>query len=182
MKAKSVYVAFLRAINVGGHVVKMDRLRKLFEGEGYTSVETFIASGNVIFDGAGRTEGHERAIEAMLKAALGYEVATFIRTGAELRALASHDAFTPGAVARATSFNVAFLAKPLDAKGKKALMALKTRVDDFHLHEREIYWLSQVRQSESAISNAVFEKTLGQRSTVRGISTVRKMAERYGSQ
>ena len=35
--------------------------------------------------------------------------------------------------------------------------------------------------SESVISNAVFEKTLGQRSTVRGISTVRKMAEKYGS-
>ena len=60
-------------------------------------------------------------------------------------------------------------------------MALKTRVDDFHVHGREVYWLSQVRQSASVISNAVFEKTLGQRSTVRGISTVRKMAEKYGS-
>ena len=76
---------------------------------------------------------------------------------------------------------MAFLAGPLDAKGKKALMALKTRDDDFDVHGREIFWLSRVRQSESMISNAVFEKTLGQRSTVRGISTVRKMAEKYGS-
>jgi uncharacterized protein (DUF1697 family) len=177
------YIAFLRAINVGGNnIVKMDRLRKLFEGEGYSNVETFIASGNVIFDGAGRTDGLERAIEAMLKDALGFEVSTFVRTGAELRALAAHDAFTPAAVAKAARFNVAFLAKPLDAKGKKALMALKTRVEDFHVHGREIYWLSQVMQSESEISNAVFEKTIGQRSTVRGISTVRKMAEKYGTQ
>jgi uncharacterized protein (DUF1697 family) len=149
------YIAFLRAINVGGaNVVKMDRLRKLFEG----------------------------AIEKMLKAALGFEVTTFVRTGAELLALAAHDAFTPSAVARAARFNVAFLAKPLDAKGERALMALKTRVEDLHVHGREIYWLSQVMQSESEISNAVFEKTLRQRSTVRGISTVRKMAERYGAQ
>jgi uncharacterized protein (DUF1697 family) len=176
------YIAFLRAINVGGNnIVKMDRLRKLFEGEGYSNVETFIASGNVIFDGAGRTDGLERAIEAMLKDALGFEVSTFVRTGAELRALAAHDAFTPAAVAKAARLNVAFLAKPLDPKGKKALMALKSRVEDFHVHGREIYWLSQVMQSESEISNAVFEKTLGQRSTVRGISTVRKMAEKYGS-
>ena len=181
MSQTARYIAFLRAINVGGHVVKMDRLRTLFEGEGFTNVETFIASGNVVFDGAGRADALERAIERMLKAALGYDVATFVRTGAELRALAAHDAFSPSAVARATAFNVAFLGRPLDAKGKKALMALKNRVDDFHVNGREIFWLSRVRQSESVISNAVFEKTLGQRSTVRGINTVRKMAEKYGS-
>jgi uncharacterized protein (DUF1697 family) len=176
------YVAFLRAINVGGNnIVKMDRLRKVFESVGFTNVETFIASGNVIFDGAGRTDGLERAIEAMLKKALGYEVSTFVRTGTELRALAAHDAFAAAAVARAARFNVAFLTKPLATTRKKALMALRSGDEDFHVHGREIYWLSQVMQSESEISNGVFEKTLGQRSTVRGISTVRKMAERYGS-
>jgi len=44
------YVAFLRAINVGGHNVKMDALRALFESMKLASVETFIASGNVIFE------------------------------------------------------------------------------------------------------------------------------------
>ena len=43
-------IAFLRAINVGGHNVKMDALRELFIELGCTNVETFIASGNVIFD------------------------------------------------------------------------------------------------------------------------------------
>ena len=42
-------VAFLRAINVGGHVVPMARLAELFRGLGLAEVETFIASGNVIF-------------------------------------------------------------------------------------------------------------------------------------
>src|SRR5678815_3231322 len=44
------FVAFLRAINVGNHTVKMDDLRRLFEQMGFANVETFIASGNVIFD------------------------------------------------------------------------------------------------------------------------------------
>jgi uncharacterized protein (DUF1697 family) len=44
------YVAFLRAINVGGRTVKMGHLRSLFEAMGFSNVETFIASGNVIFD------------------------------------------------------------------------------------------------------------------------------------
>ena len=43
------YVAFLRAVNVGGRLVKMDELRGLFGEAGLRDVETFIASGNVIF-------------------------------------------------------------------------------------------------------------------------------------
>lgn len=46
------YIAFLRTINVGGHTVKMDNFRRLFAALGFAYVETFIASGNVIFDTA----------------------------------------------------------------------------------------------------------------------------------
>jgi len=75
-------VAFLRAINVGGRVVKMHRLRTLFVDEGFANVETFIASGNVVFDlpPAKKAPALERTIEAMLRNALGYEVSTFVRT------------------------------------------------------------------------------------------------------
>ena len=44
------FIAFLRAINVGGRNVKMDALRQIFVEMGFAHVETFIASGNVIFD------------------------------------------------------------------------------------------------------------------------------------
>src|SRR5688500_14117045 len=83
------YVAFLRAINVGGHIVKMDRLRALFEELGFTNVETFIASGQVIFDTrATDTSKLEARIERHLRSALGYDVDTFIRTPAELTRIA----------------------------------------------------------------------------------------------
>ena len=44
------YIALLGGINVGGHRVKMDTLRELFEALGFTNVATFIASGNIIFE------------------------------------------------------------------------------------------------------------------------------------
>ena len=44
------YIAFLRAINVGGRVVTMSRLRDVFVGLGFRGVDTFIASGNVVFE------------------------------------------------------------------------------------------------------------------------------------
>ncbi|NTU66209.1 MAG: DUF1697 domain-containing protein, partial [Chloroflexi bacterium] len=61
------YVAFLRAINVGGHTVKMDALRRHFAALGFAGVEKFIASGNVVFDTTARnTHALEKKIEQHL--------------------------------------------------------------------------------------------------------------------
>lgn len=62
------YVAFLRAINVGGRTVKMDRLREIFESLGLGDVETFIASGNVIFRSRStKPQALEKKIERSLR-------------------------------------------------------------------------------------------------------------------
>jgi uncharacterized protein (DUF1697 family) len=96
------YVAFLRAINVGGHTVKMEALRRLFEGLRFAAVSTFIASGNVVFEtDEGDPVALEQLIERALHVALGYEVATFLRTDAEVALVAAYApfpelAFEPG--------------------------------------------------------------------------------------
>jgi uncharacterized protein (DUF1697 family) len=175
------YIAFLRAINVGGHTVKMDRLREIFESLGLANVETFIASGNVVFEtAAGDTAALEARIATALQAALGHEVATFLRTEAELARIAAHQAFPQPQLDAAQALNIAFLEGPLDAESVRKLMALKTAIDDFAAHEREIYWLCRKKQSESTFSNAVLEKTLHRQSTLRGANTVQKMAAKYG--
>ena len=175
------YIAFLRAINVGGHhTVKMDFLRRLFESLGFSNVETFIASGNVMFETTSKNaQALEREIENRLREALGYEVATFIRTDAELAAVASYKPFSQSDLDGAAALNIAFLADRLDDKSSQRLMTLRTDIDDFHIHEREIYWLCRKKQSGSKISNAVLEKAIGQKSTLRGANTVQKMAAKY---
>jgi uncharacterized protein (DUF1697 family) len=176
------YIAFLRAINVGGHTVTMARLRRLFEEMGYGGVETFIASGNVVFEAAAAsTAALEKTIAARLEKTLGYDVATFVRTPAELAAIAEYEAFRAADVGRARTHCVGFLAEPLGRAARAKLMALRTEVDDFAVHGREIHWLSHVRQSESAFSNAAFEKETGVRATFRGLNTVRKMAATYAA-
>ncbi len=174
------YIAFLRAINVGGHTVAMDRLRQVFESLGFSNVETFIASGNVVFETKSKNvSALADTIEKELEQALGYQVATFIRTGAELAEIANYQPFPEPNLKAATAFNIAFLADALDDKAKQKVMALRTAIDDFHVHGREVYWLCRKKQSESTFSNAVLEKTLGQSSTIRGANTVKKMAEKY---
>jgi uncharacterized protein (DUF1697 family) len=174
------YIAFLRAINVGGHVVKMDVLRGLFESLGFSNVETFIASGNVLFETASKDSIIlEKKIESKLREALGYDVATFIRTDAELKAVANYKAFAQFQLDAAAAFNVAFLKESLDDKSNQKVMALPTDIDDFHVHGRELYWLCQKKQSDSTFSNAVLEKTLGRPSTIRGVNTIQKIVAKY---
>jgi uncharacterized protein (DUF1697 family) len=174
------YIAFLRAINVGGHNVKMDQLRLLFESFNLTNVETFIASGNVIFDTEAQdTRFLERKIEDRLREALGYEVSTFIRTVPELVEIASYKPFQQAELDAAAALNIAFLAEPLDALSEQKLMTLKTAIDNFHVRQREIYWMCQVKQSDSTFSNAVLEKKLGVKATLRGLSTIKNLAVKY---
>jgi uncharacterized protein (DUF1697 family) len=172
------YVAFLRAINVGGHVVKMADLRQQFLALGLDDAETFIASGNVIFSSRASAPTLERRIEKQLHKGFGYEVATFLRTDAEVMAVAGYEPFTRKQIDGCRSLNVAFLNEPLDQRGHAALMGLRSDVDDFHVNARELYWLCQVGQGDSKFSNVALEKLVGRRSTFRGLNTVRRLADR----
>ncbi len=172
--------AFLRAINVGGHTVAMARLKELFEGLGLRNVETFIASGNVVFDGGAASESTlQRKIEGHLQELLGYEVITFLRTDRELAALGKGCPFDETEVAAAKALNVAFLHEPLTVEREARLQTLRTGVDAFRILGREVWWLCQVKQSESTFSNAVFEKTVKIKATFRGFNTLQRLAAKY---
>jgi uncharacterized protein (DUF1697 family) len=174
------YVAFLRAINVGGHVVKMDHLRSVVAGIGVSRVETFIASGNVIFDSAARSASAlEKKIESALHQALGYEVATFIRTTSAVAEVAAREPFS-GLDAPGNTLYVGFLSAAPAAAAQRALLALNSSVDEFHIAGREVFWLSHRKFSESDFSGAKLEKILGVKATLRNITTVRKIAAKYG--
>jgi uncharacterized protein (DUF1697 family) len=173
------YIALLRAINVGGHTVTMERLRALFTDLGFANVETFIASGNVIFESRASAAALERRIEARLLEALGYEVTTFLRTDAEIGRIAAYRPFPEPALKSAAALNVAFLTAPPGPAARSAIEGFRNDIDDFHFHGRELYWLCRKRQSESRFSNAAFERTLKLRATFRSINTVRKLSEKY---
>ena len=177
------YVALLRAINVGGHTVRMEELRRHFAAMGFANVETFIASGNVIFDAprAG-AKTLERKIERALEEALGYKVATFLRTPKELAAVARHQPFAAAELeGEGNVLYVAFLSHEPDAEAARKLSSYADEVDDFHVSGRELYWLSRKRRGESKFSGGLLERTLGARATVRNSTTVRKLAAKYSS-
>lgn len=174
------YVAFLRAINVGGRVVKMDVLKTAFGELGFTNIDTFIASGNVIFDARSKDKANlEGRIERALEETLGYEVATFIRTPPEVAAIARYEPFPRAVMAQAMALNVGLLKAPMDPTLWPLVETFRTESDDFHLNGSELYWISRSRQMESKFSNAAFERKLKMRATFRGLKTMSKLAAKF---
>ena len=175
------YVALLRAINVGGHNVKMDRLRAVFSDMGFTRVESFIASGNIIFDTrTKRGTALERKIESGLVAALGYNVATFIRTPSELKAVAEYTPFEPAEMDRdGNLLYVGFCRAPATTEAQERVSAMSTEIDAFHFHGSELYWLRRTAIGASKCSGARIEMALGSPLTTRNANTVRNLAAKY---
>jgi uncharacterized protein (DUF1697 family) len=172
------YTALLRGINVGGHRVTMERLRELFEALGFGSVETFIASGNVIFTtNESDTATLEAQIETHLKQALGYEVATFLRTPEQLAMVSAACPFTPSDT---DSLYITFLKAPADTALQERLQALPTQTDTFAFANRELYRLVRGKLTASDIPDATLNRAQkGWAGTARNITTVRKLAEKY---
>jgi len=175
------YVAFLRAINVGGHTVKMDYLRRLFEAMGFSNVETFIASGNVIFDSTSKSsKALEGKIEDYLFENLGYKVAGFVRSTTELAEVARYKPFAESELnAEGNILYIGFVADRPSEESKQRLLSYATKIDDFHVYGREVYWLCRKKLGESDFPGARFEKTLGMQATLRNSNTVRRIAAKY---
>lgn len=176
------YIAFLRSVNVGGRTIKMERLREIFSAQGFQNVETFIASGNVIFE-TKRKAGPalEKSIEGALRTEFRYEVPTFVRSADEVAAIAAYEPFPKAEAEKAHAIHVSFLRAPLSEEIAAKLVASRTAVDEFHVNGREYYWLCRVSILETQVKWAAMGKTFSQLSTARNMNTVRRLAAKYCS-
>jgi uncharacterized protein (DUF1697 family) len=174
----TTFIAFLRAINVGGRIVKMTELKKICERIGLDNVSTFIASGNVIFTAGGKASALEKTLEDGLQAALGYAVRTMVRTAAEVAEVAEYQAYSPAALTRGSLY-VGFMQETPAAAAVKKALAMQTAIDELRVHRREVYWLARKNIAESTISMAGVEKALQTPVTFRNINTVRRLAAKY---
>jgi uncharacterized protein (DUF1697 family) len=111
------YIALLRGINVGGHIIKMDRLRMIFSDLGCKNVRSYIHSGNLFFD----TDDAPRelltsTIEERLHQELGYPVPTFLRSIGEVEAMVLQAPFEKIEVTADKRFCVMFTKQLLNTK------------------------------------------------------------------
>jgi len=91
------YVAFLGSINVGGNRLTMAELRAAFEDEGFSDVETVVASGNVLFTHEERpTRGLEEKLELLVRQRFGMRTIAAVRSREEVLAAMADNPFAAG--------------------------------------------------------------------------------------
>jgi uncharacterized protein (DUF1697 family) len=174
------YAAFLRAVNVGKRLVKMETLRTAFDQMGFANVQTVIASGNVVFETPQkRVSRIEQAIESGLEDALGFDVTTFVRTGPELRDLAEHPLVSGQSLKNGDSVFVAFLHDTPALETTRKLTALKAEGERVVVHHHHVLWLVRGRFSDSSLSGPTLERTLGVPATLRNATTIRRMLDKF---
>ena len=179
------YVAFLRAINVGGRFVKMADLRAGLSNNGFGDVETYIQSGNLRFTSSLRsTAGVERALETALEELCGFTVRTIVRTPAQLGEL--------------TAYGMGLAAPPepsLGADARRYVTFLKENADDdlmtrmnewdvlgerAQVRGKEIYIWFGHPSHEAKLTNARIERG-GVVATTRDWKVVSALAEKWGA-
>ncbi len=174
---KVTYVALLRAINVGGHNVKMDALRALFEELSFTNVRTFIQSGNVFFD----TDKTDRSqlttdIEAHLEKSLGYTVPTMLRTVEEIEHIFELNPFKGIEVTDDIRLMILFLSQPIS---KDIIFPLKSDKGDIEILSataQEAFVILRILQPGKVPDVSKFiEKNFGAKATGRFYHTTEKL-------
>jgi uncharacterized protein (DUF1697 family) len=164
----TVFVALLRAVNVGGTgKLPMAELKRMCEAAGFTKVRTYIASGNVVFEAAPSEAAVKSKLEAILKDYAGKPVGVLVRSAAEIKAVLADNPFVAAPPNRVMAI---FLddAPPSDAADRAANRA----DEEIQLGRREIYvsYPSGMGQSKLRIPAA-------RDGTARNMNTVAKLAE-----
>lgn len=161
------YVALLRAVNVGGTgSLPMSKLKAMCEDAGFSDVQTYIASGNVVFDSKSGEKSVKAALEKRLAAFSGRKAAVLVRTAAEMKAVLSANPF-PKAPAK---FCVVHF---LDAKPSAGALkeAKGVNGEKMKLGKREIYVHYVGGQGRSKLKIPAAAE-----GTARNLNTVAKLA------
>jgi uncharacterized protein (DUF1697 family) len=173
------YVAFLRGMNLGRRRITNDELCQHITALGFSGVSAFLASGNVIFDARQSAEDKvARRLEDGLREALDYEVPTFLRTAAEVRKIAAHQAFDRASGSDGGKLQVAMLARAPTAAARRTVLALSCEADRLALLGRELYWLPRGKLTESELDLRAIEKALGSM-TMRTRRTIERIAAKF---
>jgi uncharacterized protein (DUF1697 family) len=155
----TIYIALLRGINVGGkNKIKMAELRNSLETMDLERVQTYIQSGNILFESNESEEQLRFQMEQKIEKDFGFLIPVILRTAAELDFLAGNCPFSEEAVAEAEaaseveSLYVSLLLEAPSNEAVENLSAYRSELDEYRINGRDVYLLfhRSVRNSKLA--------------------------------
>jgi uncharacterized protein (DUF1697 family) len=172
-------IAFLRGINVGGHhMIKMDELRKLLVSLKLKDPQTYLQSGNVIFETAERDEGKlAKRIENAIEHAFGFRPAVILRTAAEIQDAVARNPFAGRADIEPNKLLVVFLADEPTPDALATARLIKADPEELHIDGREAFIYYAAGMARPKLSWPAVERALKTSGTGRNWNTVTKLLE-----
>lgn len=173
------HVVLLRGINLGAaNRLSMPELRDALSDEGFTDVQTYVQSGNVLLEYAASPAGLAAEIERLLLERFGLRVPVVTRSGQELAAVVQGNPF-PGAAAQDPKrYQVTFLSEEPDEEAAARVAALALDGELFAVRGREAYAFHPASVHASKLANSLTPKKLGVGcATARNWTTVTALLE-----
>jgi uncharacterized protein (DUF1697 family) len=172
------YVALLRGINVGGNtMIKMEVLRKTFEGLGFDRVVSYINSGNLAFDARRSSESsYVIKIESAVEQLIGKRVQVMVREQPDISRILASNPFE-GQYESHKEMHVLFLKTELSDEQQAWLAEMTPSGERFAAAGREIYCHLPMGIADSYLGRGRFEKKLKISVTARNWRTVQKLEE-----
>ena len=171
-------ICLLRGVNVGGHnMIKMDALRELCESLGHCNTQTYLQSGNVVFQTSERDPVKVGAkIEAAIEKKLGFRPDIMLRTAAGMREVIAKNPFAKRNGIEPNKLIVTFLASEPTAETKAAVLALKPDPEEIFMNGHELYAYFPNGSGRSKLV-PLLSKALKNKGTGRNWTTVCTLAE-----
>ncbi|MDR6553687.1 DUF1697 domain-containing protein [Paenibacillus qinlingensis] len=172
----TVYVGFLRGINVGGkNKIKMTDLKKTLEAIGLAHVQTYLQSGNVFFQSEEPSESLRPRIEKAISDAVGVAPTVILRTAAELAELVGNCPYDADDLSEGESIQISVLTEEAPPTLTDILSKGQSEVDEFQMQGCTIYFLFRQSVLDSKLASNM--QKLGDRTTTRNWNTMSKLVE-----
>jgi uncharacterized protein (DUF1697 family) len=172
-------LCMLRGVNVGGHnKIKMESLRSLCESLKLQSPQTYIQSGNVVFQTSEQNLAVlSKRIQDALEANFGFRPEVVLRTASELRHIIARNPFASRHGIDPAKLHVAFLASDPGKAARDNLAKLDTRGEELHARGSELYVYYKNGMGQTKLTAAAIDKVLNTPATSRNWNTVLKLHE-----
>jgi uncharacterized protein (DUF1697 family) len=173
------YISMLRGINVSGQKkIRMEDLRALYESLGLSAVQSYIQSGNVIFDSRKSDQrGLARSIADAIREDYGFDVPVVMRTAGEIQKVINNNPFTKNGNKDSGKLHVTFLSDIPTVSAVNKLEPPIAGSEELSVIGREIYLYCPDGYGRTKLTNAFFEKKLSMAATTRNWKTVNTLAE-----
>lgn len=173
----TTYISILRGINLGGHkTIKMDVLKKLFADIGCANIQTYIQSGNVVYQFKKTdTKKLDTLIKKEIEKQFGFEVPVITLLYEELKKIASANPFLSDKSKDTSFFHVTFLAEKPQTVNIDKIKSEHYQPDQFQSIDKAIYLYCPYGYGNTKLSNNFFESKLKVAATTRNWKTTNEL-------